>query len=252
MKRVIFLATISMVCFSSLVFANISEVKTAIINKDYAGAKNISEEILTFVVVEKGLANEARYYLAVSELNLREFLSAENNFKIVIDAKPQKQLRDKCWLGLFDVYYLQGHYSKAYSIISMMIKKSPKSAYLSMAYLKAAKANLKLAQWSRASEYLNNITSHFPNSLEAHLAKQLLEEEQYFAVQIGAFVDQDRAQKLVEELKLKKEYAYVVETQDRNNDSFYRVRVGQLTKLDEAKRLQSKLSKEGYPTRIYP
>jgi hypothetical protein len=54
------------------------------------------------------------------------------------------------------------------------------------------------------------------------------------------------------ELKSKKEYAYIVETMDRHKRKFYRVRVGQLILLDEAQKLKSRLSKLGYPTKIYP
>ena len=100
--------------------------------------------------------------------------------------------------------------------------------------------------------YLSKILQQFPNSVEAQTAKQLLEEKQYFAVQVGAFRERARAEQLVSELKQKEEYAYIVETIDQQNATFYRVRVGQLAILNEAQKLHTKLAKFGYPTQIYP
>ena len=101
-------------------------------------------------------------------------------------------------------------------------------------------------------EYLNKILDKFPNSLEYLIAQQLLEEKQFFAVQVGAFLDQKRAEQLTVQLKEKDEYAYIIETLDRQNKKFYRVRVGQMARLSDAEELKDKLAKEGYPTQIYP
>jgi cell division septation protein DedD len=92
----------------------------------------------------------------------------------------------------------------------------------------------------------------FPDSLEAYTAKQLLEEKQFFTVQVGAFLDRDRALSLVDDLRLKGQYGYIVETQDKKGNTFYRVRIGEVASLDAAKKLKEKLSTLGYPALIYP
>ncbi len=99
---------------------------------------------------------------------------------------------------------------------------------------------------------LKKITKRFPESLEAHVAKQFLNEKQYFAVQVGAFIERNRAEKLITELQEKGEYAYIVETIDQQKRKFYRVRVGQIALMDEAQKLKLKLSEAGYPSEIYP
>ena len=112
---------------------------------------------------------------------------------------------------------------------------------------------MKLAKWSEAKDYLNRVASLFPNSFEGAIAKQLLEEPQYFSVQVGAFKDRSGAEALATELKQKNEYAYTIETVDSQNTKFYRVRVGHLTLLDDAQKLKSELSTKGYPTtQIFP
>ena len=61
-----------------------------------------------------------------------------------------------------------------------------------------------------------------------------------------------KAEGLVQELKSRGEYAYIVETIDHAQKKFYRVRIGQLSTLEEAEGLKVKLAQFGYPARIYP
>jgi cell division septation protein DedD len=118
--------------------------------------------------------------------------------------------------------------------------------------LKVARANLKLARWKKARELLQKIIADYPESFESNIARQLLEEKQYFTVQVGAYADKARAEKMVQELLDKKEYAYVVETRSNDGKTLFRVRVGQLSTLKDARALENKLSGQGYPTLIYP
>ena len=132
------------------------------------------------------------------------------------------------------------------------MNRHPKSEMMGLMYLKAARSNLKLARWIKAKEFLQRILKEYPESFESGVARQLLEEKQYFTVQVGAFTEQPRAERLVKELIQRKEYAYIVETRSPDGKIFFRVRVGQMTALKDAQALESKLSSFGYPTRSYP
>lgn len=236
---------------SQLSFADLKSIETAIIKGDFTTAQKLAKQLLE-TNLDKSNEHEARYYLGVSHLRLNEFEEAQMVFSRLIKDKLSPELRDKAYLGLFDSYYLNDHYKKAHTTIKRLFKLSPKSEFLSLIYLKMARSNLRLARWQEARQFLKKIINGFPNSLEYHIAKQLLKEKQYFAVQVGAFLERKRAEQLASELKRKKEYAYIVETMDQQNRKFYRVRVGQLAMLDEAQRLKLRLSKDGYPTQIYP
>ena len=223
----------------------------AIIQEDYETAISLAQEFIDKKPVKKDL-DEALYYQGLSQLRLVRYKEARDTFNLLISGFPKKSLRDKAYLGFIDSLYMDGDYVDALKISQELLAKSPKSEFLSLIYLKLARANIKLVNWQKAKDYLNKIIKEFPNSLEAHTAKQLLEEKQYFSVQVGAFLEQPRAEKLVEELTEKGEYAYIVETIDREGRKFFRVRVGQLALLDEAEQLKSKLARLGYPTSIYP
>ncbi|MBU1996588.1 MAG: tetratricopeptide repeat protein, partial [Candidatus Omnitrophica bacterium] len=201
---------------------------------------------------DKKTENKAGYFLGLSELRLGNYDEAKSIFEKLSKLQLDPNLQDKVYLGLFDVYYLQENYSQAQDVVRELIKENPKSEFLSLAYLKLARVCLKQADWSDARSYLKKIINNYPDSLEVHSAQQLLEEKQYFAVQVGSFLERERAQKLVDKLTKRHEYAYIVETKDISGKMFYRVRVGQLSLLNEAKELRSKLSGQGYPTAIYP
>lgn len=246
-------AGIFLLGFSSYGFSqsSLKDIETAIIHQDYHQAEKMAGQVLSSEA-DTYQENEARYYLGLCSLRLGKQEKARQIFTDLIDRNPEVVLRDKAYLGLFEGYYIDGDYEQALLIAERLFKVSPQSEFLSLVYLKLARANLKLARWDKAREYLTDITGQFPESLEAYAAKQLLNEKQYFAVQIGAFMDRERAEALTLELQEKGEYAYIVETVDRQNRKFFRVRVGQLALLDEAQKLKLKLSQSGYPAQIYP
>ena len=230
---------------------SLQDIETAVIQEEYEKAANLAREFIDSKPVKRDL-DEALYYLGLSQLRLNRYDKARETFNLLISGFPQENLRDKAYLGFIDSLSMEEKYSGALQAAQELYTKSPKSEFLSLIYLKLARANLKLGQWQKAKEYLQKIADEFPQSLEAHTARQLLEEKQYFAVQVGAFLDQSRAEKLISELKEKGEYAYSVETIDREGRKFYRVRVGKIILLDDAQKLESKLARLGYPARIYP
>ncbi len=230
----------------------LSDIAAAIIRKDFAKAEVLAKDFIARHPPRERY-NKALYYLALSQLNLERYPASRKNFLRLLKSSPESELRDKAYLGLIDAYYLQGQYVSALHQAEKLLHLNPDSDSLSLIYLKLGRANLKLSQWEKAQDYLQRVIDGFPQSLESHLARQLLEEKQYFAVQVGAFIDRERAANLVEELQARHgHYAYIVETVDHTQKKFYRVRVGQLSTLKEAEKLRTRLTKLGYPTRIYP
>ncbi len=226
-------------------------IETAVIKEDYVKAKSLAQEYI-LAETDKAKLDEARYYLGLTYLRLGDYKEARVIFNNLKKRGQGAKLQERVSLGLFDALYLEEKYKEASSLITALLKQKPKSDSLSLIYLKAARVSLKLASWDEAKQYLKKITSDFPESLEYFSAKQLLEEQRYFAVQVGSFNDRVKAEKLANELIQKGKYAYIVETVMMNGKKFYRVRVGQMASLRSAQKLKSQLSQEGYPTSIYP
>lgn len=73
-----------------------------------------------------------------------------------------------------------------------------------------------------------------------------------FTVQVGAFADREKADKLCKELVNGGEDAYVVLLETAVGQSLYRVRVGRLSSGQEAEALAKRLANQGYPTKVIP
>ena len=235
----------------SIAASTLTDIETAVIQENYPTAETLAKQFIDQKPYKKDL-DYALYYLALSELRQENYADAASNFSLLLSGFPKEELRDKAYLGYIEALYLSGEYAEGLKIAEEFLKESPNSAFLSAIYLKLGRGNLKLRNWQNAQEYLNKVVRDFPESPEAHSAKQLLDEKQYFSVQIGAFLERFRAENLVSELKKKGEYAYIVETVDNLERKFYRVRVGKAALLEEAQKLESKLAQSGYPTIIYP
>ncbi len=232
-------------------FVSQSDIETAIMGKDFIKAKNLAESFIQESPLSPQL-NQVRYYLGISQLGLSHYSEARDQFQSVMRVSVSEDLYEKAWLGVIDSLGMERNFEEDLRQLDEFLAKRPHSEFLSVIYLKIGRANLKLLRWEKAQAYLKKVVHDFPNSFEAHSARQLLEEKRYFAIQVGSFLDQARALALVQELKNKGEYVYLVETQDSQGRVFYRVRVGQLRNLIEANRMQDHLSNQGYPTHIYP
>jgi tetratricopeptide (TPR) repeat protein len=246
---------LALVCLASQGFTmrpqGLVQVETALMQGNYSQAHDFA---LDFIAdsPDKLSVYEARYYLGVSLMRLKEYQKARDVFTSLQKNLLVPRLEEKITLGIFDAFYLQENYQQAYRVIKALLAKRPDSDYLSLIYLKAGRVSMKRALWDEAKQYLGRITTRYPYSLESFSAKQLLEEEHFFAVQVGSFSDAVLADKLVNELKRKGKYAYIVETELKDGTTFYRVRVGQMASLKSAQELKSQLAGEGYPTSIYP
>ncbi|MBF0385408.1 MAG: SPOR domain-containing protein [Candidatus Omnitrophica bacterium] len=252
LKRAFFIILFLLLCRAGIVNASLVEVETSFLKGDYEKVKAIADADMADATIDKANLAKIKYFLALSHLWLKEYSDAKKVLEALHEEDLDKNFRDKVSLGIIDACYLNDEYETALDTAQRFIKENASSDYLSLVYLKLARINLKLAQWAEAEVYLKKVINDFPQSMDVYIAKQLLEENRYFAVQVGSFALSSRAEQLAQELKEKGEYAYVVEITDQENKKYYRVRVGKLSSLSEAKHLKSKLSELGYPTSIYP
>ncbi len=232
-------------------YAAMPDIEAAIMDKDYPKARELASRIIKDSN-DSAQRTEAQYYYGLAQLRLGQYADARGAFQSVMDSHPPQDSYDKAALSLTEGFYMEGLYADALDMADQLYKKSPHSSFLSLIYFKIAGADLKLMRWEDAHEFLNKIINEFPKSPEAPIARQLLEEKQYFAVQVGAFLEKGRALALIDDLKGNGQYAYVVETTAPQGPTYYRVRVGQMSSLNDAEDLRKRLDKLGYPTLIYP
>lgn len=248
----IYFALLLILIFPAMAQAqSIADLRVLMMKEDYKAARALSQKMIASRGARSD-TSEIEYYLALSQFRLGEYSQAEQSFRKIINSRPTDSLYDRSVIGLADSFFVQSYYEKSIKELDYLIHRRGSSSVLPLAYLKSARANLKLAHWGKAKELLEKIIIEYPKSFESQLAKQLMMERQYFTVQVGAFVDKGRAENLVRELKERQEYAYIVEAKVSSQQTTYRVRVGQLSSLKEAQVLESKLAGLGYTTIIYP
>ncbi len=247
----IFIIMVLVTCICRLAFASTADIETAIMNKNYEQAKVLAtSQLKSSLDPQEKIQSE--YYLGLSQLRLGQYPEARSAFQIVMSVADSKDLYDRAALGMIEALYIPGFYKDALKETQSLLRKSPHSPFLSIIYLKLARIHLKMTQWGQAKEYLQKIIKDFPQSLEASVARNLMEEKEYFAVQVGSFLDQQKAQNLQEQIHAKGQYAYVIETTSSDGKKFFRVRVGQMASLSDAQALEGQLTQWGYPTLIYP
>lgn len=228
-----------------------SDIEVALMNKDYELSRKLAEKLLKSTAVHKDRL-QAQYYLGLSQLRLEKYAQARSSFQIVMSMAASKDLYDRAAVGMIEALHKPGLYKEALKTVEALLQKSPQSSFLSLIYLKKARIHLKLGEWGMAKEDLLKIINEFPDSLEAPIARNLMEEKEFFSVQVGSFLDKDKAISLMEELKANGQYAYIIETSTADQNKYYRVRVGQTASLSDARTLEAKLAQLGYPTLIYP
>ncbi|MEI8012732.1 MAG: tetratricopeptide repeat protein [Candidatus Omnitrophota bacterium] len=252
MKRILLCLIIAGVPLTAFARTNpLADIETAIIQEDYKKARELAKESRKAYLLRDDAAR-AGYYLGLCFLRLGDYPQAHDVFKQVLHDRPVDEIYEKASIGVIDTLYLQGFYENARKEAVALMNRQRHSGMMSLIYLKVARANLRLSQWAKAHEFLEKIIKEYPRSFESKLALQLLEEKQYFAVQVGAFIDKGHAEQLMRDLIDRREYSYIVETTAPDGRLFYRVRVGRITALKDALELEAKLSGLGYPTRIYP
>ncbi len=106
----------------------------------------------------------------------------------------------------------------------------------------------KLQRLAELSQLKLNPPAISPTPTPA-LRQRALEEAPIFTVQVGAFARAHNAEALARRLK---RLAYDAYVEPDEAGERHRVRVGHLGSRDEALVLESRLRKEGYPTKIHP
>ncbi len=231
--------------------ASLEEIEQAVLRDEFDQARNLAEEYLQEDIppVER---RQTLYFLGISQLRLGLYDTARQTFRHVLGSPDKDVLSQKAFIGVIDTFILEGSYQQAVRDAGLFLETFPTTDYRPLVYLKCARAYLKTAEWMTAEKYLKRIVEEYPESLEAFTARQLMREKHFFTVQVGAFLEQRRAEKLMKELRQKGEYAYIVEAEDKEGRRFFRVRVGEFIELEDAEKMQIKLTRQGYPTRIYP
>src|ERR1700683_5480087 len=111
-------------------FAAMPDIEAAVMNKDYAKARDMASEVIKDSN-DPAQRTEAQYYYGLAQLRLGQYADARSAFQDVMDSHPAQDIYDKAARCLTEGFYMAGLYTDALDTADQLLRKSPHSSFLS-------------------------------------------------------------------------------------------------------------------------
>jgi tetratricopeptide (TPR) repeat protein len=256
MRRLFFLSfLLSLLSFSFAFGMNLEGVKVHLLEGDYKAAILEGEKLLAGS--SRGNQSDELYYLlGLSYLKDGNYLRASDIFEIVINEFGDSKFKQEAKMGLGDTYFLRGDFAKAQSNYCALLLEDPGSKLKACLYYRLSQTGFKSSNAEQGNEYLNKLKNEFPQNAELISSQDIClisasSSEMFYTVQVGCFSSNANADNLLKKL-VEKSYPAYIENASIAGSTSYRVRVGKVKTRQEVLELESKLSQEGYPTKVFP
>ena len=195
---------------------------------------------------------EVLYLKGLSELKVRDLEAARLSLTQLTTEFPQGSFSDQAQMALGDAETLLGRNEQAILIYRELVEGPNSAAFYPQAAFRVGNAQRRLGLWEEARTTFEQLAAKSPTSAEALQAKRLLAKGEFaFSVQVGAFQSRENALRLKKELD-RRDFLVDVSDVILEGRRFYRVRVGQFARREEAAQESQRLKQEGFPTKIVP
>lgn len=273
--------------FPLFVFAsgvNVENIKINFLKGEYKSCVKEGESLLAGASRDTKGLDELYYYLGLSYLKEGNLLRAGDIFDIILKEFKNSKFTEVSMIGLGDVYRQKGQLDLAEKNYQEVLKKFPSTKLRKDIEIRLTKVQTQdeqkpiiksspvVVEEKKVIKTETNFgTEDLPivladdlkgtPGLEAFISataskvstsvKSVESSSDYYSVQVGAFSKKANAQALTDKLNEKGYTAYVVNSGSADKIT-YKVRVGKLNSVSEAKVLEKDLSGQGYPTKIVP
>ncbi|MFH0796684.1 MAG: SPOR domain-containing protein [Candidatus Omnitrophota bacterium] len=165
-------------------------------------------------------ANEY-YFLAVCYLEIGDLKSAETILQKLLSSSE----KERCLLALAHLKNAEGSFSESEQFFRQFISEFPKSQQQPAGLFGLSEVLFQKKNTPEGVEILLRLRRNYPLSSEAEKSLEILNRELGpFALQVGAFSEMARAEKVRDDLSAKGYNAYIVRSVDTS--LIYRVRFG--------------------------
>lgn len=155
-------------------------------------------------------------------------------------------------VGEADSFFLNGEFERAESVYSNFLKRYPGSDFVPEIIYKYALCLSKQGAWQEAKYSLQNLIKNYPQSFSASFARKILQEDEfYFTIQVGSFLNYDNAYNLAQKISNLGYPTYIKKAEYKGN-IYYRVRVGEYQNRSEVEAVFKELLNKGFNGIIYP
>ncbi len=209
-----------------------------------------------------GNTDELNYILGLSYLKESKLDLAGDCFRSILNNSGSK-FKEEASLGLGDTYLVSGQFQQAEDIYNKLIADNSNSSQKPAILYRLSQLEFKKGFHQKGNDYWFKLKRDFPLSPELRVTKgiafvntfvaaceplvNLHAEAGEYSIQVGFFTSSVNANNFKDTLLSKNYPAYV-----ENSGMGYRVKVGKFKSQKEALDLESKLSREGFQTKVCP
>lgn len=199
-----------------------------------------------------GNTDELNYILGLSYLKESKLELAQNCFRGILN-NPDSKFKEAASLGLADTYLVSGRFQPAEDIYNKLIADDSNSRLKPAILYRLSQLGFKRGDHQKGNDYWFKLKRDFPLSAELRLTKGITfvdipaQDAGEYSIQLGFFTNSVNANNFKNTL-LDKNYPAYVESYGEG----FRVKVGRFKSEKEALDLESKLSQEGFPTKVRP
>jgi len=197
--------------------------------------------------------DELNYLLGLSYLKESRLEPAQDCFRRILN-NPGSKFKAEANLALADTYLIFGQFQQAEDAYNKLITDDSNSNQKPAVWYRLGQLEAKRGNHQKGNEYLAKLRRDFPLSPELKVAKGIPsinlpvdDSAGEYSIQVGFFTSSLNAHNFKDTLLSKGYPAYV--------ESFgggFRVKVGRFKLQNEALDLESKLSQEGFQTKLCP
>jgi len=199
-----------------------------------------------------GNTDELNYILGLSYLKESKIDPAQNCFRQILSNSNSK-FKAAAHLALADTYLVSGQFQQAQDSYNKLIADDSNSNQKPAILYRLSQLELKKGNHQKGNDYWFKLKRDFPLSPELRLTKGIasvnlpLNETGEYSIQVGFFTNSVNARNFENRLLSKHYPAYV-----ESFGSGFRVKVGRFKLQKEALDLESKLSQDGFATKLCP
>ncbi|MHB8139539.1 MAG: SPOR domain-containing protein [Smithellaceae bacterium] len=199
-----------------------------------------------------GNADELNYILGLSYFKESKLDLAQDCFRRIL-SNPNSKFKQEASLALADTYLVAGQFQQAEDIYHKLIAADANSSQKPAIWYRLSQLESKRGNHQKGSDYLFKLKRDFPLSPELKLTSGIASinipanQTGEYSIQVGFFTNSVNANNFKKTLLNKNYPAYV--------ESFgagFRVKVGRFKLEKEALELESKLSQDGFQTKVCP
>jgi len=197
-----------------------------------------------------GNTDELNYILGLSYLKESRLDPAQDCFRRIL-SNPNSKFTEEATLALADTYLVSGRLQQAEDIYNKLIAADSNSSQKSAVWYRLSQLESKRGDRQKGNDYLFKLKRDFPLSPELRSTRGIASinvpanQATEYSIQVGFFTNSVNANNFKNTLLSKNYPAYV-----ESSGGGFRVKVGKFKLQEEALDLETKLSHDGFATKI--